>query len=207
MYARSTTVQGNPQAMDDVIAYVRDDVAPLVGGMDGYVGISMICDRDSGRCIVTSTWATEEARQASASAVVASRARAAEIFGADTPDVHDWEVAAMHRVRETPDEGRVRLIWGHAEHGRLDHVLEGWRSTIPQQLEQMPGFCAVSTLIDRASGRAVAAVAYENRQAMERSSEQALVVRDRFASSQDFEITDVEEYDVVLAHLRIPEMV
>jgi hypothetical protein len=86
-------------------------------------------------------------------------------------------------------------------------VLEAWRTTIPPQLEQMPGFCAVSTLIDRATGRAVSAVAYENREAMERSSEQALVVRDRFASSQDFEITDVAEYDVVLAHLRIPETV
>ena len=43
--------------------------------------------------------------------------------------------------------------------------------------------------------------------ATERSSEQALVLRDRFASSQNFEITDVAEYDVVLAHLRIPETV
>src|SRR6478609_3487596 len=94
MYARSTTVQGDPQAMDDAIAYVRDEVAPLVGDMDGYVGISMICDRDSGRCIITSTWATEEARQSSAASVVASRSRVAEILRADTPVVRDWEVAA-----------------------------------------------------------------------------------------------------------------
>ena len=84
MYARSTTVQGDPQAMDDVIAYVRDEVAPLVGDLDGYVGISMICDRDSGRCIVTSTWATEGARQASNSAVGASRSRVAETTPAPT---------------------------------------------------------------------------------------------------------------------------
>jgi heme-degrading monooxygenase HmoA len=207
MYARSTTVQGDPQAMDDLIAYVRDEVAPLVGDMDGYVGISMICDRDSGRCIVTSTWDSEEARRASASAVGPSRSRAAEILRADTPVVHDWEVAAMHRLRETPDGGRVRLIWGHGERGRIEQVLDAWRTTIPPQLEQMPGFCSVSTLIDRATGRAVSAVSYENRDAMERSSEQALVLRDRFAASQDFEITDVAEYDVVLAHLRIPETV
>ena len=49
MHARSTTVEGDPQAMDDVIAYVRDKVAPLVGDMDGYVGISMICDRERTR--------------------------------------------------------------------------------------------------------------------------------------------------------------
>jgi heme-degrading monooxygenase HmoA len=207
MYARSNTVEGDPQKMDAFVAYVRDEVAPLVRGMDGNVGLSMICDRESGRCIVTTTWASAESMRASNSGVRESRSRAAEIFGADSPVVHDWEVAAMHRVRETPQGGCVRLIWGHGEHGRLDQVLEAWRTTIPPQLEQMPGFCGVSTLLDRATARAVSAVAYESREAMERSAEQALVVRDRFAASQDFEITDVAEYDVILAHLRIPETV
>ena len=32
MYARSTTVQGDPQAMDELIAYVRDEVAPCWAG-------------------------------------------------------------------------------------------------------------------------------------------------------------------------------
>jgi heme-degrading monooxygenase HmoA len=207
MYARSTTVEGDPQRLDAFIAYIRDDVAPLVSGMEGNVGLSMICDRESGRCIVTTTWQSADAMRASASGVRASRSRAAEILHADAPVVHDWEVAAMHRVRETPPGGCVRLIWGHGEHDRLDQVLEAWRTTIPPQLEQMPGFCAVSALLDRATARAVAAVAYESRAAMERSAEQALVVRDRFAASQDFVITDVAEYDVVLAHLRIPETV
>jgi quinol monooxygenase YgiN len=207
MYARSNTVEGDPQRMDALIAYIRDVVAPLVGGMEGNVGLSMICDRGSGRCIVTSTWTSAEAMRASATGVRASRSQAAEILHADTPVVHDWEVAAMHRVRETPTGGCVRLIWGHGERGRLDQILEAWRTTIPPQLEQMPGFCGVSTLLDRDTARAVSAVAYESREAMERSAEQGLVVRDRFAASQDFEITDVAEYDVVLAHLRIPETV
>ena len=30
MYARSTTVRGNPQAMDEGIAYVRDEIMPAV---------------------------------------------------------------------------------------------------------------------------------------------------------------------------------
>jgi heme-degrading monooxygenase HmoA len=207
MYARSNTVEGDPQRMHAFVAYVRDEVVPLVGGMEGNVGLSMICDHDSGRCIVTTAWASAESMQASNGGVRESRSRAAKIFGADAPVVHDWEVAAMHRVRETPEGGCVRLIWGHGEHGRLDQVLEAWRTTIPPQLEQMPGFCSVSTLLDRGTARAVSAVAYESREAMERSAEQALVVRNRFAASQDFEITDVAEYDVVLAHLRIPETV
>ena len=49
MYARSTTVNGDPKALDGAIAYVRDEVMPMVQEMDGCIGLSMLCDRDSGR--------------------------------------------------------------------------------------------------------------------------------------------------------------
>jgi heme-degrading monooxygenase HmoA len=207
MYARSTTLQGNPQTMDDGIAHVRDEVMPMVLDMDGCVGLSMLCDRETGRCIVTSAWQSEEAMRASADAVRDSRARSAEVFGDPQPLVEEWEIAAMHRVRETGDGACARVIWCQAQHGQLDRILEAWRTTIPPQLEQMDGFCAVSVLVDRDSARAVAAVSYESRAAMERSAERGLELRDRFAASHGFDITDVAEFDIVLAHLRVPELV
>ena len=207
MYARSTTMQGNPQMIDQVIAYVRDQVMPMVEGMEGYVGISMICDRETGRCIATTTWDSAEAMRASSERVQASRAQAAEMMGGASLDVQEWEVVAMHRTRDTPQDGAVRLIWARGEQGQLDRIVDAWRMTIPPQLEQMPGFCAVSVLADRDTMRAVSAVSYESREMMDRSADQALTLRDRFAATMGFDITDVEEYDVVLAHLRIPEMV
>ena len=59
MYARSTTVQGNTQSLDDAIAYMRDEVMPAVQQMEGCIGLSLMCDRGSGRCIATSAWETE----------------------------------------------------------------------------------------------------------------------------------------------------
>ena len=59
MYARSTTVRGNPEAMDEGIAYVRDTVMPSVKAMDGCVGLSMLCDAQQGHCIVPSSLVLE----------------------------------------------------------------------------------------------------------------------------------------------------
>ena len=66
MYARTTTVRGDPRAVDDGIAFARNEVWPRLERMDGCVGMSMLADREAGRCIVTAAWATEDAMRASA---------------------------------------------------------------------------------------------------------------------------------------------
>jgi len=65
MYARSTTINGNPGSIDAGIAHVRDEVMPMVTAMDGCLGMSLVVDRETGRCIATTSWETEEAIAAS----------------------------------------------------------------------------------------------------------------------------------------------
>jgi len=192
--------------MDDVIAYVRDEVMPALQAMSGCVGVSLLCDRDEGRCILTSAWADDTAMHATEQAVADLRRRVAEIMDGEY-ETETWEIASMHRVRETGDGACARVIWSQGQPGQVDRIVESWRTTIPPQLEQMEGFCGVSAFVDRASGRAVAAVGYESREAMDRSAERGLALRDRFAESHGFDITDVAEFDLVLAHLRVPELV
>ena len=47
----------------------RDEMMPAVRGMDGCVGLSMLADRESGTCIVTTSWRDRESMQASAEGV------------------------------------------------------------------------------------------------------------------------------------------
>jgi heme-degrading monooxygenase HmoA len=206
MYARSTTVRGNPQTMDDGIAYVRDEVMPMVQQMDGCIGLSMLCDRASGRCIVTTAWATEDAMRASAESVRASRARFAEVLGGE-PEVAEWEIAMMHRVQETGDGARTRVIWGHTEPGRMNDMLDAFRMSMMPKVEELPGFCSANMMVDRQRGRTALAVTYENSAAMERAGERAAALRQEAAETMGLQIDEVAEFDLVLAHLRVPETV
>ena len=87
MYARSTTLHAQPVKIDAGITYFRDEVMPALKELEGFLGASLIAERDSGRCIVTASYATPEARQANADKVQPLRQRAAEILGAESVDV------------------------------------------------------------------------------------------------------------------------
>ena len=47
---------------------------------------------------------------------------------------------------------------------------------------------------------------FDDRASMEASREDAMRMRDTFVSAMEVTITDVAEFDLVLAHLRVPEM-
>ena len=206
MYARSTTLTGAPATIDDGIAYVCDEVMPAITAMPGCVGMSMLADRDTGRCIVTSSWRDLDAMRGSADAVRGLRERAASVFGGP-PEVHDWEVAVMHRRSEAPSGAGCRVTWFRMEPHAVDRVLDAYRSVMVPRTEDYPGFCSVSLFLDREEGLAASVVTFEDRDCMEASRTHARASRDDFARLMKVSIIDADEFDLVLAHLRVPETV
>ena len=208
MYARSTTINGNPGSLDDAIAYVRDEVWPAVRDMDGCVGLSMTCDRESGRCIATSAWEDRQAMQASAERVAAMRWQLMDRFGAgDDLEVQEWEIAVLHREHPSRDGACARLTWIRGDPGRADQVLDLYRTHLMPRIQELPGFCSLSLLLDRDSGHAVGTVVLDSRADLERTREQARLLREEGVRTMGVDVLDVAEMDLVLAHLRVPETV
>ena len=206
MYARSNTLMGAPEQMDEGIAYIRDEVMPLVMGLDGNVGLSMLCDRESGRCIVTSAWQSEEAMRASDAAIRESRSRATDVFGSAAPEVREWEIAMMHRAHEGHDGACARVIWSEGDPARAEDRLSTFRMAMLPRIEELPGFCSLSLLVDRQTGHSAMTVTYDSREDMERAAEAGRAMREEFTSSQNTRVTDMADFDVVLHHLRVPEL-
>ncbi len=206
MYARTTTVRGDPRAVDDGIAFARSEVWPQLERMDGCVGMSMLADREAGRCIVTAAWTTEDAMRASADQVRELRRQLDEVLRAESVEIAEWEIAVLHRFRPPGEGACVRAIWSDVRAGQVDGMVDALRMSLLPRLDDLPGFCSVSLLVDRGSLRAVAAVTYEDRAAMERAREQAAALREEFSGTMGSTITEVAEFDLAVAHLRVPEM-
>jgi len=206
MYARSTTVRGDPKKLDDGIAYIRDDVMPAVQQMSGCVGLSMLCDRDSGRCIVTTAWADDSAMHATEEAVRPMRDRLAEIYGAAS-EVNEWEIAILHRKHEAPDGACTRVTWTRGDPADMDRMIDTVRMALLPRLDDLDGFCSVSVMANRDNGMCSLAAAYESRDAMMRTRESVSAMRDEFTQQLGLEVMDIAEFDLAVHHLRVPETV
>ena len=206
MYARSTTMRVRPEAVDDLVSYTRDDVMPMLTRLDGCIGVSMLTDRDTGRCVATSAWETEDAMRASAERVSAARDSAADRFGV-VPEVEEWEIAVLHRAHRTADGACARLVWTRTEPANLDRVIDAYRDSLMPWWEETPGFCSNSLMVDRLEGRCASTVVFDSREAMAHTRDQFTTLREEFVTRMGMEILEVAEFDLALAHLRVPETV
>jgi quinol monooxygenase YgiN len=205
MYARSTTIQAQPTSIDDGIAHMRDKVMPALEAIDGCVGLSLLVDRTSGRCIATSSWESEEAMRASAESLRPMRDRAAELFGGGA-QIEEWEFAAMHREHRAGEGACVRATWVKVDPDQLDGGIEFYKGTLLPALEELEGFCSASLLVDRASGRGVAVATFDNAEALERNKDQLDGIKAMGSREANAEVLDQCDFELALAHLRVPEM-
>lgn len=199
MYARSSTFHGRPGNVDAGIAFIKNEAGPMLDQIEGCRGLSMLVDRQTGQCIATSSWEDEAAMRASDDQLRPIRDRGREILGGSM-QVDEWEIAVMHRSHHGEC---CRVSWLR---GDLDAMTETVRVGILPQLEQTPGFCSASLLVNRSAGLSCATTAWETRDAMEASRPSADVMRSRAAQDAGGEIVEVHEFELAYAHLHVPEI-
>jgi quinol monooxygenase YgiN len=198
VFARSTTVQVRPRSLDAAVARVRDDVMPAVPATEGCLGVSMLVNPTSGRCIVTSAWLTEEAMIADQRLQpLVDRATT----GSAIPEVEDWEIGVVHRDHTSGPGAWVRVSWVHVEPEQVDRLAELYRMVLLPTIVEFGGFCSASLLLDRPSGHAVSSVTFDSYQAMRTTRTLAAGVREHV----DGEVLEVDELQLALAHLRVSE--
>jgi quinol monooxygenase YgiN len=200
VYARSTTFHGRSGDIEAGINFVKNEVAPMLEKIEGCRGLSMMVDRETGLCIVTSSWESEETMLASDAQMRPIRDRGRDIIGGNM-EIDEWEITLMHRAHHAEC---CRVSWLQ---GDIDAMTDSLRLGILPQLEQTDGFCSASLLVNSSAQLGCATTAWETRAAMEASRATADDLRARAASDAGGAIVDVHEFELAYAHLHVPEMV
>src|SRR5437879_9828181 len=172
---------------------MRDEVMPELESIDGYVGISLLVDRESGRCIITAAYDTEDARQASADKATQLRSQAADRFGGSVEKIEEWEIGVLHRDHQSAGGACVRCTWIKVPPDNADRTIDFYRTSVVPSLEDLEGFCSASLLMNRSSGRAVSTATFDSREATERNREQSKELRNTRSREMDADMPGVGE--------------
>jgi heme-degrading monooxygenase HmoA len=185
---------------------MRNELMPELEKVDGYVGISLLVDRESGRCIITAAYETEDAMRAAADKANQLRNQATEKFSGNVEKIEEWEIGVLHRDHQSAGGACVRATWIKVPPDQADRAIEFYKDSVLPSLEDLEGFCSSSLLIDRSSGRGVSSTTFDSREAMERNREQAKELRNTRTRELGADMLDVGEFELAIAHLRVPEM-
>jgi hypothetical protein len=207
VYARTTTIQADPSRIDAGIAHVRDETFPQLNAMDGCVGMSLLADRESGRCIATTAWESEAALQESADTVRPLRSAAEQTLGSGTSDVDMWEIAVVHRDHAVPDGACARVTWLSGDPSIAERGADVFRMFVLPRVQELDGFCSASMLINREAGRAVGTVTFDSRAQLEATRDAVTVIREEATNDIGATVDEVAEFEVAFAHLHVPELV
>jgi len=207
MHARSTNIHGDPARLGDGVAYLRDEVLPDLVKLDGSVGMSVLTDRETGRCIIATAWTDRDAMRATAEGVRPWRHSAEHLLGSQHSDVQEWEIAVMHRDHRSSDGAGARVTWLRGDPTAVDRAADVFKLALMPELETFDGFCGVSLLINRDAGLVVTSVAFDSCAALESTRERAEGLRTRGSAEARLEIMEVAEFELALAHLDVPELV
>ena len=93
MFARVSTYQGDPGQIDQGLAYDLENILPKVNQIDGFEGLYYLVDRESGKALSMTLWASEQTMRASEEEANRLRTESAESASATVESVQRYEVA------------------------------------------------------------------------------------------------------------------
>ena len=157
MFVRLTLADVNEGEMDNALEYVKNTVIPSYDGISGLLGIAA-CATNDGRFMAWSTWANEEAKEASIDKFNQALAGAADML-AGQPEVMEGPMVAGQQyiaVSKDGDEGffaRFVMGGGTQEGKTYDDIADFMTNTVYTAYENVEGIYATGACkIDENSG-------------------------------------------------------
>ena len=65
MFASVSTFQGPPDQIDQGLRYAQENIVPTLQEVEGFEGVYLLIDRQSGEVLTITLWESEEAMRAS----------------------------------------------------------------------------------------------------------------------------------------------
>jgi hypothetical protein len=171
MHTRMVTFTG-AKNIDGGIAYVRDQVLPVLNAQKGFRGTTVSTDRANGVLGILSLWETEADRDASDSALAKARQEGLDIVGGNLTVETFEELVA--EISEVPSPGSALMVTRVSmDPAKIDENFAYFKSEVLPRIKAQAGFQALRNMINRKSGKGATGVVWANADAMKAAAGEA----------------------------------
>ena len=95
MFARVTLTEASPEGVEEAVRHIREAVLPEVRKLQGFKGLYLLLDRETGKQMVIALWETQNDLDASVEIAKRLRAQYVQAAAAQPPKVEVYEVAVQ----------------------------------------------------------------------------------------------------------------
>lgn len=203
MYARYTTVRGDPDKIDAAIEYVDGPCRAEVEATPGNLGFAVIADPDGGRIIGASYWDSAESLRASESALAGTRDQAASALRGRLEGIENFEVTLGLR-RSIPERGAlVRLARLRVDPARVGDAISLMREETAPRVKGADGLCSFQQLLDRETGAGVVVSCWETKEAAEAFWPVAQRLRERASERAGVRFEQLDDFVMIRSTVRL----
>jgi heme-degrading monooxygenase HmoA len=207
MYARVSYSKGDPSRLDSTVPFVRDRVLPLQRQAEGFGGIVIAANRDSGEGVAVTYWETLAAMNTFERQGQELRRQAAQQLDMGLVDVDRFEVVFADRKGQPAAPSFVRSNELYADPRNIERALEFIRTTVQPNVSALPGYRSLIGLVNRMTGRTVVVSGWESAQARAGSEAAVSGQRQQVMQIAGAGSVRVDEYEALIIEILTPARV
>lgn len=202
MFARYTTVRGDPGKIEAAVEYADGEARAAVEATPGNLGFAVLTDPANGRLIGASYWDSRESMSEAETALAETRSTAASTAGGEV-SMERFEVMIGFR-HSIPGRGAAaRLSRLQVEPARVDELITRIREEAVPQVKGADGLCSFQLLLDRDTGSGMIVSSWEESADTEAFWPTAQQLRARATEQVGVRFLDIEDYTMVRTTVRL----
>jgi heme-degrading monooxygenase HmoA len=203
MHIRATYVRSPADQVEQLTSNFNEKVIPAAKGAKGYVGATLVYNREQGIAMGATIWESARAMAESEEIGTSTRIQAASETRASIVNVERGEVVAMERAAAPKIPGFVRMVRTHTDPEKLDQLIGFVRDKAVPKIREQKGFRSVWSVADRTTGVVNTVTVWDSAADRETSKAALAGIRDE-ASRLAGSPIKVDDYEQLAVELRAP---
>ena len=204
MYASLTTVRDGGPEVSTTARMAAESMLTWLREFDGYRGLLILGDPESGTSRIVSFWDSREALERSDKGRREVRDSMVAAAGAQLESVVPYELflgknfptGRADSEEAAPAVARFTMFEGAPE--SIEEGLRTFREDLVDWFRDATGFRGWLALLDAPNGRSIGITFWATQEALDDDLASGAILRNEIASELDTEVTTVERYEVVM---------